>query len=103
MDDEEMDEEELDNIVVLNDEDGNEIKFEFLDLIEYNSQEYVILLPVEQEETDEPGEVVILKVESDSDEESYVGIEDEKELNAVFDIFKDKFRDEFSFIDENEE
>jgi len=92
--------EELDNIITLNDEDGNEVHFEFLDLIEYNDEEYVILLPVE--ETDEPGEVVILKVEEteNEEEESYVGVEDDEELNAVFSIFKDKFKDEFNFIDE---
>jgi len=94
----EMDE-ELDNIIALNDEDGNEVKFEFLDLIEYNSEEYVILLPIEEEEADE---VVILKVEdTDSeDEESYVGVEDQETLNTVFQIFKDKFKDEFNFIEE---
>ena len=92
--------EELDNIIVLNDEDGKEVEFEFLDLIEYNSEEYVILLPVE--ETEDADEVVILKVEQteNEDEESYVGVEDEEELNAVFAIFKDKFKDEFNFIDE---
>ena len=41
--------EEVDNIVILNDEEGNEVQFEFLDLIEYNEEEYVILLPVEDE------------------------------------------------------
>lgn len=93
--------EELDNIIVLNDEDGKEVEFEFLDLIEYNSEEYVVLLPVE--ETEDAGEVVILKVEQteSEDEESYVGVEDEEELNAVFEIFKDKFKDEFNFIDED--
>ena len=58
------------NIIVLNDEEGKEVKFEFLDLIELDDEEYVVLLPAD-EETDEPGEVVILKVEdtdSDSDE-----------------------------------
>lgn len=58
--------EEVDNIVILNDEEGNEVQFEFLDLIEYNEEEYVILLPVEDEISEEPGEVVILKVESTS-------------------------------------
>ena len=43
--------EELDNIIILNDEDGNEVEFEFLDLIEYEGEEYVVLLPVEEEET----------------------------------------------------
>ena len=41
--------EELDNILVLNDEEGNEVEFEFLDLIEYEGEEYVVLLPVEEE------------------------------------------------------
>ena len=85
--------EEVDNIVILNDEEGNEVQFEFLDLIEYNEEEYVILLPVEDEISEEPGEVVILKVESTSeDEESYVSVEDEEVLNNVFEIFKEKIQ-----------
>ena len=95
-----QDGEELDNIIVLNDENGEEIEFEFLDLIEYEGEEYVVLLPTDEE--DEPGEVVILKLEdTDSeDEESYVSVDDEDVLQAVFEIFKDKFKDEFNFVDE---
>ena len=70
--------EELDNIIVLNDENGEEVPFEFLDVIEYEGEEYVVLLPVEEDEEDS-GEVVILKIE---DTES---------------------KDEFNFIDEEEE
>ena len=74
--------EELDNIIILNDEDGNEVQFEFLDLIELDGEEYVVLLPVEDDE-EEDGEVVILKVEdTDSeDEESYVSVDDQEVLN----------------------
>ena len=92
---------ELDNIVVLNDENGEEVPFEFLDLIELNGEQYVILLPVEEDE-EESGEVVILKVEdTDSEEEeSYVSVDDEEVLNTVFDMFKEKFKDEFNFLDE---
>lgn len=95
-------EEELDNIIVLNDEEGNEVQFEFLDLIEYEDEEYVILLPIEETEED-AGEVVILKVEdTDSeDEESYVSVDDQDTLNTVFEMFKEKFKDEFNFIDED--
>jgi len=92
---------EDDNIVVLNDEDGKEVKFEFLDLIELDGEEYVVLLPAE-EESEEPGEVVILQVEDtddDSEEESYISVEDEETLNKVFEIFKDKFKDDFDFVD----
>ena len=97
-------EEELDNIIVLNDENGEEVPFEFLDLIELEGEEYVVLLPVEKDEED-AGEVVILKVEdTDSEEEeSYVSVEDEEILNKVFEMFKEKFKDEFNFIDDEEE
>ena len=94
---------ELDNIVILNDEDGNEVKFEFLDLIELEDEEYVVLLPVTDEGEEDEGEVVILKVEDnddeDSEEESYVSVEDEDTLNKVFEIFKEKFKDDFDFVD----
>ena len=94
---ENMNGEELDNIVILNDEAGNEVKFEFLDLIELDEEEYVVLLPVDD------GEVVILKVEDNDedelDEESYVSIDDEETLNKVFEIFKEKFKNDFDFVD----
>ena len=48
--------EELDNIVTLKDEDGNDVKFEFLDLIDYEGEEYVVLLPAEESEDAEPEE-----------------------------------------------
>ena len=90
-----------DNIIVLNDENGEETRFEFLDLIELDNEEYVVLLPVEETE-EGPGEVVILKVEDTDDgseEDSYVSVESEETLNRVFEIFKDKFKDEFDFVD----
>ena len=64
-----MENEELDNIVVLNDEEGNEVQFEFLDLVELDDEEYVVLLPVTDEGEEDEGEVVILKLE-DTDEDS---------------------------------
>lgn len=93
---------EDDNIIVLNDEKGQEVKFEFLDLIELDGEEYVVLLPTEEDESEEPGEVVILQVEDtddESEEEAYVSVEDEETLNKVFEIFKDKFKDDFDFVD----
>ncbi len=93
--------EELDNIIVLNDENGNEVEFEFLDLIDYEGETYVVLLP-NDEDDEETGEVIILKLEDSEfdDEESYVSVDDEDVLNSVFEIFKEKFKDEFNFVDE---
>ena len=53
-DNENFEGEDLDNIVILNDEDGNEVKFEFLDLVELDDEEYVVLLPVVEEGEEEP-------------------------------------------------
>ena len=99
----EMDE-ELDNIIVLNDEEGKEVHFEFLDLVELDSEEYVVLLPIAEEGEEDEGEVVILKVEDSEseDEESYVSVDDEEVLGKVFEIFKEKFKDEFNFVDEEQ-
>ena len=99
-----MENEELDNIIILNDENGNEVQFEFLDLVELDEEEYVVLLPVSTEGEEDEGEVVILKLEDtdeESEEESYVGVEDEEILNKVFAIFKEKYKDEFNFVDED--
>lgn len=93
----------MDNIITLNSESG-EVRFEFLDLVEYCGDEFVVLLPVDNLE--EIGEVVILKLDSideDTEEESYIGVEDEDTLQAVFNIFKSKFKDEFDFVDEGDE
>lgn len=91
----------MDNIIILNDEYGDDMAFEFLELIEYGSEEYVILLPIDEDDEDEDaGEVVILRIDDAGDEtESYSSVDDEETLNAVFEIFKDKFKDNFNFID----
>lgn len=84
--------------IILNDENGEEVEFEFMDLILYEGEEYVILLPVE--DCEEAGQVVILRLdESSEDEESYISVDDDDILMAVFNIFKDKFKDEFNFVD----
>ncbi len=99
-----MDEnEEMENVIILKDEEGNEVNFEFLDLVEYNNEEYVILLPVSTSGEEEEGEVVILQIEdngdANSEEESYISVEDENVLNEVFEIFKEKFKNDFDFVD----
>ena len=71
-----------------------------MDLIQYQNEEYVILLPVDETEKENESEVVILHLEEgeeSTDEESYCSVEDEEVLNAVFEIFKEKFKDEFDF------
>lgn len=90
--------ENLSNIITLNDENGDEVRFEFLDLVEYEGEKYVVLLP-----EDGDGEVVILQLDDtdlDSEEDIFLGVEDEETLQAVFGIFKERNKDEFEFGDE---
>lgn len=95
--DETLNEEEL-NIITLTDEDGTDKDFEFLDLIDLDDKEYVVLLPVENE--DEDGEVIILEVHPlDEENEEYLSIEDATTLNKVFEVFKERFKDDFNFVD----
>ena len=92
--DEEFD--ELDSKIILNDEEGNEVEFEFLDVVELDGKEYVILLPVEEIEN---GEVVIFRIEGEGEDETYIGLEDEEEAERVFLAFKEKAKDDFDFVD----
>ena len=94
--DEETDFDEFDNRIVLNDEEGNEIEFEFLDVVTVDDKEYVVLLPVEEAEK---GEVVIFRIEGSEEDESYGSLEDEEEAEKVFQAFKEKTKDEFDFAD----
>lgn len=81
-------------IVTLVDDEGNEVEFELLDVVDYEGEEYVILI----ENNEEAQDVVILKIESVDDEtENYVGIDDEELLSNVFETFKEKYKDEFDF------
>ena len=87
-------EEEEVSILTLTDENGADVDFEYLDCIEYEGVEYLVLMP----EGDESGELVILAVEPvDEETENYMAVEDEATLNAVFEIFKEKFQDVFTF------
>ena len=91
-----MEDGEIDNIIVLNDEDGNEAEFEYLDIIAYEGEQYVVLLPCD----DEDQMVVILRIEeTDGEGETYASVEDDETLQAVFEIFKERAKDLFNFED----
>lgn len=87
-------EEEEVSILTLTDENGVETDFEYLDCIPYQDKEYLVLLPADEAETN----VVILEVEPvDEENENYLSVQDEDLLNAVYDIFKEKYKDVLTF------
>ena len=85
------------NILTLTDEDGHETDFEIADLIVYDGKEFVILLPVTDEEE---VEVTILNVmEDEKGIERFYPVKDEETLSTIFDIFEAKFEGEIEFVD----
>ncbi len=96
MENENMIPEEEVSILTLTDENGADVEFEYLDCIDYEGKEYLVLMPAEEE----ADELVILEVEPvDEENENYLAVEDEATLNAVYEIFKEKFKDVLTFED----
>ena len=92
-------EEEI-NVLTLTDENGVDVEFEYLDSIEYQGKEYLVLIPLEEEEDEEDGSIVILEViPVDEEHESYQAVSDEDILDAVYAIFKEHFADILDFAD----
>ena len=96
MENEELLQEEESSILTLTDENGEDMDFEYLDCIEYEGKEYLVLMPAEEDSN----EIVILEVEPvDEENENYLAVEDEAVLDAVYAVFKDRFKDVLTFED----
>lgn len=73
------------NIITLTDQYGESVRFELLDIVEYEDQEFAVLYPADGGD-DEP--VHILRITSENlDEMEFEGLDDEDLINAVFDLF----------------
>ena len=86
--------EEEESILTLTDENGDELRFEYLDCIEMEGIEYLVLMP------EESNEIVILEIQPvDEENENYVAVESEETLDAVYAIFKERYKDVLEFED----
>lgn len=85
---------EEESILTLTDENGEDTNFEYLDCVEYEGTEYLVLMP------EESNEIVILAVEPiDEENENYLAVDNEDILNAVYGIFKERYKDILQFED----
>ena len=76
---------EQENIVELEDEDGNAVRFEHLMTLEYEGKPYICLVPLDEMEDVSEDELVILRIETDNEgNDVYATVDDEAELDAVF-------------------
>ena len=67
------------------DEEGNVINFELIDIVEMDGQEYGLLLPKDDEESEEDKEVVLMRLTKEGEEYVFEMIEDDEEFNKVVD------------------
>ena len=89
-------EEEESSILTLTDENGVDQEFEYLDCIAYNEKEYLVLIPAQED----ANEIVILEIQPvDEENENYLAVEDEAVLDAVYGIFKERYKDVLNFAD----
>ncbi len=91
-----LQEQEQSNILTLTDENGVDVDFEYLDSVDLEGKEYLVMMPAEEESN----EIVILEVEPiDEENENYLSVSDENILNRVYDIFKERYQDVLTFED----
>lgn len=85
------------NFISITDDNGNEFELEHLDTIEYNGSLYMAFLPAGMDENDDDYGMIILKVIKENDEEILATIDDDKEMEAVYNTFMEQL-----FCDEDE-
>ena len=83
------------NFVTLTDDEGNDIELEYVDALEHNGTTYMAFFPVveedsEEEENEEEYGLIILKSQMENGEEFLVPIEDEEEIDKVYDLFMEQ-------------
>ncbi len=78
----------MEDMIVLTDEDGQEVEFELLDLIEYQGEEYAVLYPAEGGEEELVHILRVISEDLDDEEARYEGLEDQELIDAVYRIFR---------------
>lgn len=91
------------DFITLEDEDGSEFELEHIDTLEHNGETYMLFLPADMDEDDPDFGFVILKVTEENGEELLGSIDDDDELNAIYDIFMTRmFADEGENVQEED-
>ena len=91
-----MSQEYGDDFITITDEDGVEYELEVLATVEYQGSSYLALVPADAQQTpdDEDLEISILKSVDEDGEELLCAIEDDKELEQVYQLLMDQMYEE---------
>ena len=77
-----------DNIIILEDENGNQVEFAVIDVYELNEETYFAMVEVVEAGEEESDEVLIMKVDNmDTDDAELIPVDDDDELQAAFEEF----------------
>ena len=82
--------------ITLTDDEGNEFELEYLDTIEYQGNVYMAFFPTLEEGEDKDSEdygLIILRCVQNNGEDLLESVDDENELNAVYDLFMETLFD----------
>lgn len=75
------------DFISVTDDDGNEFELEHLDTIEHDGALYMAFLPADMDENDDDYGMVILKVLQENGEEILATIDDDQEMETVYNAF----------------
>lgn len=82
------------DFITIVDEDGTEYELEVLSTLEYNGETYLAVVPASDGGEDMDLEVSILKSTEDDEGPLLSAVEDEEELQAVYDLIMDQLYEE---------
>lgn len=82
-----MDERQEPDIIELIDEKGKTVHFELLMPLEYGGKNYLVLQPMDEEYDEEDESCIIMRLEQEGEEISYIGVEDEQEMEDVYNLY----------------
>ncbi|MBR1781261.1 MAG: DUF1292 domain-containing protein [Oscillospiraceae bacterium] len=85
------------DFITLTDEEGNEFELEYLDTVEYAGNTYMAFFPTLEEGADEDSEdygLIILRCVPGDPDGMLESVDDDDELNAVYDLFMESLFDE---------
>jgi uncharacterized protein YrzB (UPF0473 family) len=83
------------NVVILTDEEGTEVRFLHIMTFDFEDSFYVALTPEESMEGIENGEVLLMEILEDEDgDDCYVPIEDEAKMDHVWEEFERLYYEE---------
>ncbi|MCL2547313.1 MAG: DUF1292 domain-containing protein [Oscillospiraceae bacterium] len=88
--------------VTIEDEDGNEIELEYLDTAIVDDIEYMAFTSADNDPDSEEVEIFILRVEEEEDEQILATIEEEDEMQRVYEVFMTRLEEEDEDLDDEE-